>query len=154
MKNVIEQEVKEVEIDCSICMEKAEIPMTYQCCKQISCKECYTKMRRQYKRKDCPFCRHKPTRALRSPLHGGVEKKKKSRCYHQFSDEPDFLIARQPIADAIKQALAKERAGFRLQKGAIHSLRMAIEQYGIERMRVSQIVATTQGKRTVTHLVM
>jgi len=138
------KQVEEV-LECPICMEKADIVITYRCCKQPVCKECYDTMRVKQKKKDCPFCRHNPTR-------GGIEKRSKRRAYQQQSEEPEFLISRKPMVAAFLKELKSAAPGFKINDSGVRALRMAMEQYAIERMRVSQTLALSQGRYTVMHL--
>lgn len=135
----IDKEEEEEETACSICMEKAETPMTYQCCKQISCRKCYTAMHRQHGRKDCPFCRHTPARALRAPLHGGIIKHKN-------------LTSNGTLRPSIIEILGRHGDGLKITSEARDMLRQAMEEYCVERMRIANAIVRANGKATVRNL--
>lgn len=137
LMEVIDKE--EEEIACSICMEKAEIPMTYQCCKQISCRKCYTAMHRQHGRKDCPFCRHTPARALRAPLRGGIIKHKN-------------LTSSSALRPMVSEILGRHGEGLKITSDAYNMLRQAMEEYCVERMRMANAIVIANGKTTVRNL--
>jgi len=130
---------KAEDIACSICMEKIEIQMTYQCCKQISCRQCYTTMHRRNGRKDCPFCRHAPARALTSPLRGGIIKSKN-------------LTSSRALKPLIDEILERNGEGLGITKGAHEALRQAMEEYCVGRMRAAHALVRANGKETVRNL--
>jgi histone H3/H4 len=139
MEETVEKEAEEEEVACSICMEKAEIAMTYQCCKQISCRKCYTTMHRQHRRKDCPFCRHTPVRALTSPLRAGITKSK-------------ILLSSRALEPLFTEILSKHGEKLKMGKGARNALRQAMEEYCVDRMRVANAIVRANGKATVRNL--
>ena len=141
-----EEETVELEVSCSICYEETDSPMVYQCCKQISCKTCYTTMRTKHDRKECPYCRHSPIHAIRTPLKGGVRKRKRRR-------EPGFLINCNPVRRVVREIL-KERSGndeepLQITKGAFRMIRRLMEQEAIQKMRMAQLMVEMRGGYTV-----
>lgn len=143
---VVTDQEKEVETDCSICMGKTEKPMTYQCCKQLVCQECYREMHVERKRKDCPYCRHNPIIALTTPLRGGITKKRQSE------GSPRILINKSVVAPIIKEILG--RHGLKITSEAVTALRIAMEDETVKRMQIAQVYATHAGKATVDQLYM
>lgn len=145
----IEQEKEEEEDEtCNICMDSdVESPLIYTCCKKLVCKACYTTMHGKNKRKDCPYCRHRPTRALpRVPI--GIQKRKDGKPI-----DSEFLISRQAMIRLIMAILRQEHPEFRIQESALYAIRKSSENEIIEIMMRSQHAVTIAGERTVRNLV-
>lgn len=151
----------EKDVECSLCMEKANIPMTYKCCLQLTCQKCYTSWRREFRRVDCPFCRHNPTSAVKKRKGGsrrreGIQKRRHEKVKLQMLSEKkkrsEFLIPLKAMPNLIKEALQSIGSTFRVTKEVATTIRLAIEQYGVERMAVSQAIAKARGCTLVRHI--
>ena len=154
---VVVEEEKDVE--CSLCMEKAKNPMIYKCCLQLTCQKCYTSWRREYRRVDCPFCRHNPTSAIKkkgASRRKGIQKRRREKVKLQMLSEKkkrsEFLIPLKAMPNLIKEALQSIGSTFRVTKEVATTVRLAIEQYGVERMAVSQAIAKARGCTLVRHI--
>lgn len=148
MTNEDEEETAEIEVTCYICMEETQTPMLYQCCQKISCKNCYITMHRQYKQKTCPYCRHNPVSAIKTPLNGGIRKKKKKQ-----QSQSEFLISHRSIMVVIKDILRQDNVSMRITKSAAYLIRQAMEQDIIERMRKAQQLVEMRNGYTVMHVI-
>lgn len=138
----VEEEGKEVE--CSICMDIAEIPLEYRCCKQIICKKCFQLAHYVNKQRACPYCRATPVSATSRNIY----RKKPDR-------EPGrrFLISREAMMAIVKEAVLREGGDdMKIDSMAFDALRVAMEEYGIERLREAQVILEANGKRTLVHL--
>jgi len=86
------------------------------------------------------------------PTATGIEKNRRKRDYRQSSDDRKLVIARPPVAKAIKDVFKTQAPNFRLSKNAIGTIHMAMEQYAIDKMQISQTLTLSQGRYTVMHL--
>lgn len=156
-------EEEEKDVECSLCMEKAKNPMIYKCCLQLTCQKCYTSWRREFRRVDCPFCRHNPTSAVKKKRKGGsgrrcegIQKRRREKVKLQIAlgkkKRSGFLIPLKAIPDIINESLQNIGSAFRVRKEAIATIRLAIEQYGVERMAISQAIAKARGCTLVRHI--